>query len=154
MVARCLGQHRLACDTPKDFFQRVARAASEHIGNNVSDWAVEWLKSTLSWDAHCSRDSVEQQRFCSAYPNFGDPDFRPSPVFGESQEHFSTCFSWAARLSQHMGADYFGQRRTVERLGARTHTRTDTRSVVGGVIPRYHDCVMFAHSELARRDLL
>ena len=53
-----------------------------------------------------------------------------------------------------MGADYFGQRRTVERLGARTHTRTDTRSVVGGFIPRYHDCVMFAQSELARLDLL
>ena len=53
-----------------------------------------------------------------------------------------------------MCAESFRKRRTVERLGARTHTRTDTRSVVGGVIPRYHDCVTFAQSELARRDLL
>ena len=49
-----------------------------------------------------------------------------------------------------MGNEYFEQRRTVERLGARTHTRTDTRAVVGGVTPRYHDCVTFAQSELAR----
>ena len=49
-----------------------------------------------------------------------------------------------------MGNEYFEQRRTVGRLGARTHTRTDTRAVVGGVTPRYHDCVTFAQSELAR----
>ena len=138
MLARCLGQHRLACDTPRDFFKRVAKTVSDHIGNSVSDWAVEWLKTTLSWDAHCSRDSVEQQRFCTANHVVGAPDFRLSPA--------RTCFSWAARLSQHMGNEYFEQRRTVERLGARTHTRTDTRAVVGGVTPRYHDCVTFAQS--------
>ena len=79
---------------------------------------------------------MEQQRFYTANPNFGGPDFQPSSAFGSVQEHFNTSFSWAARLSQHMGADYFEQRRTVELLGARTHTRTDTRSVVGRVTPR------------------
>ena len=140
MLARRLGQHRLACDTPRDFFKRVARTVSEHVGNSVSDWAVEWLKTTLSWDAHCSRDSVVPQLFCTAEHVVGAPDFRLSPALGVPQEQFSTCFSWAARLSQHMGNEYFEQRRTVERLGARTHTRTDTRAVVVGVTPRYHDC--------------
>ena len=154
MVARSLGQHRFACDTPKEFFQRVSRAVSDHIGKSVSDWAVEWLKTTLAWDAHCSRDSVEQQRFCTANPNFCNPDFEPSSAFGSVQEHFNTSFSWAARLSQHMGPGYFEERRTVELLGARTHTRTGTRSVVGCVTPRYHDCVAFAQSELARLKLV
>ena len=154
MVARSLGQHRLACDTPREFFQRVSRAVSEHIGKSVSDWAVEWLKTTLSWDAHCSRDSVEQQRFWAANPNFGDVDFKPSPGFDVVQEHFNTSFSWAARLSQHMGADYFEQRRTVELLRARTHTRTGTRSVVGCVTPRYHDWVAFSQNEVAHLNIM
>ena len=150
MVARSLGQHRLAWE----FFQRVSRAVSEHIGKSVSDWAVEWRKTTLSWDAHCSRDSVEQQRFLAANPNFGDVDFKPSPGFDVVHEHFNTSFSWAARLSQHMCADYFEQRRTVELSRARTHTRTGTRSIVGCVTPRYHDCVAFAQSELARLNIM
>ena len=150
MLARCLGQHRFACDTPRVLFKRLARTVSEHIGNSVSDWAVEWLKTTLSWDAHRSRDSMEQQRSCTANHYVGAPDFRPSSALGVPQEQFSTCFNWVARLSQHMGNEYFEQRRTVERLGARTHTRTDTRAVVGGFTPRYHVCVTFAQSELAR----
>ena len=154
MLARCLGQHRLACDTPRDFFQRLARAVHEHIGNTVADWSVEWLKSAVSWDSHCCRDSLEQQRFCTAYPNFSSLTFGASADFGAVQEHFDTTFSWAARLSQYMGAEFFDERRTVEQLGARTHTRTSTRAVVGCVTPRYHDCVAFAQSELARLGLV
>ena len=97
---------------------------------------------------------MEEQRFCTANPNFGNLDFQPSPAFGSVQEHFNTSFSWAARLSQHMGPGYFEERRTVELLGARTHTRTGTRSVVGCLTPRYHDCVAFAQSELARLKLV
>ena len=32
--------------------------------------------------------------------------------------------SWDVRLSQHMGAEYFDERRTDGSVGARTHTRT------------------------------
>ena len=49
-----------------------------------------------------------------------------------------------------MGADYFGERRLVEAFGARTLTRIVTRAVVGCVTLRYHDCVVFAQSELVR----
>ena len=154
MLARCLGQHRLASELPKDFFQRAAKTVREHIGSAVSDWAVEWLKVTVSWDSHCCKDNFEQQRFCTANPNFRELNFGSSPGFDAVQEHFETSFSWAARLSQHMGAEYFNERRTTESLGARTHTRTATRAVVGCVTPRYHDCVTFAQSELARLGLV
>ena len=108
----------------------------------------------MSWDSHCCKDNFEQQCFCAAHPNFRELNFGSSSDFDAVQEHFETSFSWAARLSQHMGAAYFDERRTIESRGAGAHTRTATRAVVGCVTPRYHDCVTFAQTELARLGLV
>ena len=70
---------------------------------------------------------------------------------GTVEDFFATNFSWAARLTRYMGAEYFDSKRVSihsSRLSNASHTRTLTRSVSGNIIPRYHDRVSFAKERL------
>ena len=128
----------------------------EHLGSSVSVWSVEWLKATVRWDQRAARDFNEQERFVKSRPDLFCPtasynQLEYSASLGAVEEYFATNFSWAARLTRFMGAEYFDTKRVTirsSRLSNASHTRTLTRSVSGNIIPRYHDCVAYAKSRL------
>ena len=169
MVSRALDNHRLPFEDLKVFWQRVSRHVRGIIGDSVSDWAVEWMKSTVAWDDHCARDFSEQERYFSG-PEFSrfverslnihdglrnEPSEAQSGFglsSGEAEFTYKTSFSWAARLSRHLDAEYFNSVRVLECRSQypvlRTHTRTSTRRARGRVFPRYHDGVAFCKETL------
>ena len=161
----------MAFETLKTYWKRVSLRVREHLGTSVSDWAVDWIKATVSWDDHALRDCEEQQRFydsrdfeCFQSVIRASLDSRNVPPrrwsldvagghFEQSESVFLTSFSWAASLTRFQGAEFFDLIRTTERrglFGERTHTRTCTRVRAGHVQMRYHDCVQFARRELSR----
>ena len=157
MLSRALGWHRLPFEDLKVYWRRVSVGVQEHLGSSVSVWSTDWLKSTVRWDHHAGKDYLEQQRFVECFPNYFDSisvnSFSDDASFGAAQ-HFSTSFSWAAKLTRHMTEDFFNALRVTENRGGlfgATHTRTSTRSVPGHVMQRYHDSVTFARACLRDR---
>ena len=128
------------------FFSRVSRETRTLIGSSVSDWALEWAKGTLAWDAHLDRDNREQERF---YSTFKHQDFDCSSSGCRNNESheviYLTSLSWAARLSRFMDKSFFDKVRATERrniFGA-VLTRTNTRCIRSHVSVRWHDAVDF-----------
>ena len=158
MVSRALENHRLPFEDLKVYWQRVSRHVRGIIGDCVSDWPLEWMKSTVAWDSHCDRDFLEQERYFSG-TNFlrflersqNVLERRPNDS-SEAQLEYMTSFSWAARLTRHLDADFFDSVRVTECRSTypvlRTHTRTSTRRARGHVGLRYHDCVAFCKATL------
>ena len=66
LVSRALGNHRLAFETLKTYWQRVSLSVREHLGTTMSDWAVDWIKATVSWDDHALRDLRSNSDFTTA----------------------------------------------------------------------------------------
>ena len=91
------------------------------------------------------------------YPTYSESvqevSFSCNASFGAAQ-HFTTSFSWAAKLTRHMNAEFFNARRVTENRGGlfgALHTRTSTRTVTGHIVQRYHDSVAFARECLRDR---
>ena len=129
MVSRACGNFRLATEDWKSFCSRVARHAKSLVGTKVSDWAQNWVKGALRWDAHLRRDNSEQLKTITHGADF----------------YTCTSFSWAASLVCFLDSEYFDQRRRVESrdIFGRVHTRTNTRSCTGHVPLRWHDSIAF-----------
>ena len=143
LVSRACGNHRLSVESARDFFSRVSRETRGLIGNSVSDWALEWVKGTLAWDAHLARDNQEQERFYGAFQN-QDSDLG-CEHYPSHELIYQTSFSWAARLSRFMDKSFFDKVRETERrniFGA-VLTRTNTRCIRSHVSVRWHDSVDF-----------
>ena len=162
MLSRTLGNYRLPCESLKDYWQRVSKCVRELMSSElVSDWALAWAKSTLSWDEHAKRDFQEQERFYegAAFNRFRDDlvlgTWAVGPTFsngsnslglqqGVCYDEYLTSFSWACILTRHLDAAFFDSVRVTENRGGflnATHARTSTRIVQGSVAKRYHDCV-------------
>ena len=169
MVSRALDNHRLPFEDLKVYWQRVSRRVRGIIGARISDWAFEWMKSTVAWDSHCDRDCLEQERYLSGLSfcrflkrsqdtfELGRMDSSEAlSGFGHASDEvvleYKTSFSWAARLTRHLDADFFDKVRVTESRSTypvlRTRTRTCTRRARGHVRLRYHDCVAFCKTTL------
>ena len=160
MLSRTLGWHRLPFEDFKVYWQRVSVGVRKYLGTSVSVWSTDWLKSTVKWDQHAGKDFLEQERFVQSFRSYFEDihvtSFSDDAHFGAVQ-HFSTNFSWAAKLTRYMTEDFFNARRVTENRGGlfgAIHTRTSTRAVSGHVLHRYHDSVMFARSCLRDRGVL
>ena len=158
MISRALGNFRLPCEDLKTYWQRVSKSVRDVIGVRVSDWALDWLNATVSWDEHAERAFREQECF---YSSFKREDLATSATFNasgsvatNSEVVYATSFSWATLLSRHLPASFFESVRKIESRGGplgRTYTRTRTRKVRGHVLARYHDGVAYAKSVLPAR---
>ena len=60
IVSRAVGNFKLSTEDFKTFYARASRQAKSLIGTRVSDWALDWVKGTLLWDAHIRRDGSQQ----------------------------------------------------------------------------------------------
>ena len=129
MVSRTCGNFRLATEDWKTFASRVCRHAKSLVGTKISDWAQDWVKGALRWDAHLRRDNSEQVK---------------SVTLG-ADLFFCTSFSWAASLVCFLDSEYFNARRRTESrdVFGRLHTRTSTRCRTGHVPLRWHDAIEF-----------
>ena len=146
LVSRACGNHRLSSDSARDFFSRVSRETRALIGTSVSDWALEWVKGTLAWDAHLARDNLEQERFYSAFQNQdSDRSSTGCEYYVSHEVVYVTSFSWAARLSRFMDKSFFDKVRATERRNIfwALLTRTNTRCIRSHVSVRWHDSVDF-----------
>jgi len=136
MLSRTLGNYRLPCESLKDYWQRVSKCVRELMSSElVSDWALAWAKSTLSWDEHAKRDFQEQERFYegAAFNRFSDDlvlaTWAVGPTFsngsnslglqqGVCYDEYLTSFSWACILTRHLDAAFFDSVRVTENRGA------------------------------------
>ena len=119
---------------------------------------------TVSWGDHAFRDFQEQERYYSSSEVFGPnrttPSFaslgcseQGSGLLGVCEPQYMTSFSWACRLTRFLDKEHFDKLRKTENRGGflgLTHTRTDTRSVLGSVSLRYHDGVKLSRDRLPR----
>ena len=122
------------------------------IGSRISDWALDWVKGTLLWDAHIRRDGSQQKEWLSSNnANCGSSTVAPK-VFSDTVHH-ATSFSWAAALVDYMNAQFFSDRRRTEprNLFGALHTRTSTRAVRGHVHLRWHDSVSYCEQLLSTK---
>ena len=152
LVSRALGNYKLATEDFKTFFARVSREAKSLIGARVSDWALDWAKGTLLWNAHICRDGSEQLEWLvSNRDNCGSVNAAPK-ICSDTVYH-ATSFSWAGALVDYMNKQYFSDRRRAEprNLFGAVHTRTNTRAVRGHVHTRWHDCVDYCEQILSMR---
>ena len=81
MPTRALELYKLSVESFKTYFKRCSDEARKHIGSTICDWSLRWIKATISWDKHMSRDWVWQQRFFEAYPQSRSCVCRPRSGF-------------------------------------------------------------------------
>ena len=143
---------KLPTEDFKTFFSRASREAKSLIGTRVSDWALDWAKGALLWNAHMCRDGSEQQKWVSSNrPDCGSSHIAPKVSSGTV--YHATSFSWAGALVGYMDETYFRDRRKTEsrNLFGALHTRSSTRAIRGHVHTRWHDCVNHCENILTMR---
>ena len=152
LVSRALGNFKLSTEDFKTFFVRASRQAKSHIGSRVSDWALDWVKGTLLWDAHLRRDGSQQKQWLSSN-SVSCGSSTVAPKLSHDTIHHATSFSWAAALVDFMNAQFFSDRRRTEprNLFGAVHTRTSTRAVRGHIHTRWHDSVSYSEQLLSTK---
>ena len=133
MVARALGLYKLPVESFKVYFKRCSDEARKCIGSTICDWSLRWIRATLSWDDHMSRDWAWQQKFFNAYPQSRSFVCHPQSGFQmlHVKEFFCTSFSWAVALSRVLPASFFAAVRVVCETERSHSSRTNTRCIKG-----------------------
>ena len=149
MIARALGLFKLPIDSFQTYFKRCSRESRAHVGTTMSDWSSSWIRATVQWDDHMSRDWLWQIQFFEEHPQSRSSISKPFSGFQMLQVKsiYATSFSWAAALSRFRTGDFFSARRVLQETPRSHSSRTNTRCITGFVHPRYHDSVAWARSQ-------